>query len=56
MKEIISLIEKLMGNQFYGTIEIQFRAGKPFLIRKTQTIIVNSDEDKETDEDTQHNR
>lgn len=42
MKELFELIEKLMDNKFYGSLELKMEAGRIVLIRKTESIKLES--------------
>ena len=38
MKELFELIEKLIAQKFYGSVELKMEAGRIVLIRKTESI------------------
>jgi hypothetical protein len=38
MHSVERVLRGLAGNRFYGRVEIKFEAGKPVLLRKTETI------------------
>lgn len=42
MKELFELIEKLIDNKFYGSLELKMEAGRIVLIRKTESIKLES--------------
>jgi hypothetical protein len=48
MNHIESLICELMITKFYGSVEIKFEAGKPVLLRKTETIKPNLENNRST--------
>ncbi len=41
MKQVIALIEKLIADKFYGSLEIRFEAGKIIFLKKVQTIKID---------------
>jgi hypothetical protein len=49
MRSIHTILEELMRERFYGSMEIKFEAGKAELFRKTETI-------RPTDSDYRENR
>jgi hypothetical protein len=40
MKKLMELLNKLIAERFYGSIEIRFEAGKIVFVKQTQTIKV----------------
>jgi hypothetical protein len=38
MHSVERVLRGLAGDRFYGSVEIKFEAGKPVLLRKTETI------------------
>jgi hypothetical protein len=38
METMIEMLSTLCRDRFYGSVEIKFEAGKPVLLRKTETI------------------
>lgn len=38
MNSLTQLLEEVTRERFYGSVEIKFEAGKPVLVRKTETI------------------
>lgn len=49
MNSVERVLKELEQDAFYGSVEIKFEAGKPVLLRKTETI-------KPTHEDRRNNR
>jgi hypothetical protein len=49
MLSINDVLASLVRDRFYGSVEIKFEAGRPVLLRKTETI-------KPTEEDCRENR
>jgi hypothetical protein len=43
MHSVERVLRGLAGNRFYGSVEIKFEAGKPVLLRKTETIKTTED-------------
>ncbi len=41
MKQVIALIEKLIADKFYGSLEIRFDGGKIVFLKKVQTIKID---------------
>ena len=38
MQSVERVLSELARDRFYGSVEIKFEAGKPVLLRKTETI------------------
>ena len=38
MESVERVLSQLMRDRFYGSVEIKFEAGRPVLLRKTETI------------------
>ena len=38
MQSVERVLNELARDRFYGSVEIKFEAGKPVLLRKTETI------------------
>jgi hypothetical protein len=43
MKQVLAILERLEREQFFGRVELQFRAGKIELVRKEETIKLRGD-------------
>ena len=41
MSKLFALLEKLVADKFYGSIEIKFEKGKIILLKKVQTIKID---------------
>lgn len=49
MDNVEQMLSALVRGRFYGSVEIKYEAGKPVLLRKTETI-------KPTEQDYRENR
>ncbi len=49
MQSVEQVLSELARDRFYGSVEIKYEAGKPVLLRKTETI-------KPVEEDHRSNR
>ena len=48
MNEVIAMLEKAQGQNFWGQIQIDFQNGAIIVVRRTETIKVTSNNGKET--------
>jgi hypothetical protein len=55
MNSVEALVDELARDRFYGSVEIKFEAGKPVLLRKTETIKPTKEGNRDTRGSNEYN-